>query len=110
MTRRTVIGRLAPTGAQRTVARLEAHGVRLVISIPGSQVLPLWDALDRAEGIELLVPRSERSAGFIAEGYGLAKGMPAVVANTLGPGVANEAVALASAKLSESPVLYLAPA
>ena len=81
-----------------------------MISIPGSQVLPLWDALDRAEGIELLVPRSERSAGFIAEGYGLAKGMPAVVANTLGPGVANEAVALASAKLSESPVLYLAPA
>ncbi|MCX6387745.1 MAG: thiamine pyrophosphate-binding protein [Solirubrobacterales bacterium] len=109
MSRETLFGRIAPNGAERTVARLKAHGVSLVISIPGSQVLPLWDAVDRTEGVRLLVPRSERSGAVIAEGYGLAKGVPAVVANTLGPGVANEAVAVASARLSEAPVLYLAP-
>jgi len=109
MSRKTLIGRVAPSGAQRVIARLRDHGVSLVISIPGSQVLPLWESIDRTEGIRLLVPRSERSGAFIAEGYGLAKGVPAVVANTLGPGVANEAVAVASARLSEAPVLYIAP-
>lgn len=109
MTPPLLIGSVAPSGAERVAARLRALGVDLALSVPGSQVLPLWEALDRVGGIRLIVPRSERAAGLIAEGYGLASGRAAVVMNTLGPGVANEAVAVASARLSGSPVLYLTP-
>ena len=110
MSRRpSLFGRVAPSGSERVVSRLHGHGVSLVISLPGSQVLPMWEALDRTEGMRLIVPRTERSGAFIGEGYGLAKGLPAVVANTLGPGVANEAAPMASALLSEAPVIFLAP-
>ena len=109
MSRRTLFGRVAPTGAERAIERIGAHGVDLLVSLPGTQVLPLWEASDRGSAMRLVVPRSERSGGFIAEGYGLASGRPAVVANTLGPGVANELVAVASASRSNSPVLYLTP-
>ncbi len=110
MSRRpSLFGRVAPNGAERVVSRLHGHGVSLVISLPGSQVLPMWEAIERTEGMTLIVPRTERSGAFIGEGYGLAKGLPAVVANTLGPGVANEAAPMASALLSEAPVIFLAP-
>ena len=110
MSRRpSLFGRVAPNGSERAVARLRGHGISLFISLPGSQVLPMWEAVDRSEGMRLIVPRTERSGAFIGEGYGLAKGLPAVVANTLGPGVANEAAPVASALLSEAPVIYLAP-
>ena len=109
MRRPLLIGSVAPSGAERVAMRLKELGVDFVFSIPGSQVLPIWDALDRVNGPRLIVPRTERAAALMAEGYGLASGRPAVVMNTLGPGVANEAVAVASAKLSSAPVVYLTP-
>lgn len=109
MSRPSLIGRVLPNGAERAVARLRSHGLDLVVSLPGTQVLPVWEAIDRTSGLRLVVPRSERSGGFIAEGYGLASGRPAVVMNTLGPGVAGEAVAAASARRSGAPVLYMSP-
>ena len=105
----SLIGRVVPNGSERAAARFREHGLDLLLSVPGTQTLPLWDAVERTEGIKLVVPRSERSAGFIAEGYGLASGRPAVVCNTLGPGTANEAVAIASAARSMAPVLYFTP-
>lgn len=109
MSRPLLLGSVAPNGAQRIATRLGELGVDLVLSVPGTQVLGVWDALDRTDGPRLIVPRSERSGALIAEGFGLASGRPAVVLNTLGPGVANEAASVASARLSGSPVLYVAP-
>lgn len=109
MRRPSLVGRVAPSGAERAVERFSAQGLNLILSLPGTQVLPLWEAADRTEGMRLVVPRSERSAGFIAEGYGLSSGRPAIVCNTLGPGVANELVAVASAARSMAPVLYFTP-
>jgi acetolactate synthase I/II/III large subunit len=97
-----------PTGGEAVAAWLQASGIRHVISIPGSQVLPIWDGLP-AGGPALIVPRSERTAAFLAEGYGLAAGVPAALMNTLGPGVANELIGVASAQRSGAPVLALAP-
>ena len=88
--------------------RLVKFGVTHIFSIPGSQVLPVWDALN-LNRVKLVVPRSERNSAFIAEGYGRASGFPAVVMSTLGPGVANELVGIYSSKLSNSPVLFLSP-
>jgi thiamine pyrophosphate-dependent acetolactate synthase large subunit-like protein len=90
------------------VARfLESAGLDTLYSLPGSQVLPIWDGL--SERMRLIVPRSERAGSFMAEGYARAGQRPAVVINTLGPGVANELVGFASARASQAPVVSICP-
>ncbi len=80
-----------------------------MISIPGAQVLPLWDAVPALPDVRLIVPRDERSGAFMGEGFGLAGLGPAVVMNTLGPGVANEFVGMESARRAGVPVLFVSP-
>ncbi|MCB1325831.1 MAG: hypothetical protein H7A21_16430 [Spirochaetales bacterium] len=88
---------------------LDEFGHKIVFSIPGAQLLSIWDALGRDRRLQLVVPASEWSGGFQAEGYALASGRPAIVLDTLGPGVANELPAMASARLGKRPVLYISP-
>ena len=97
------------TGGAVVATALEELGVRHVFSLPGSQVLPRWDAIDRHTQIEIVVPRTERSGAFMAEGYAQASGGPSLVMSTLGPGVANELVGLRSAQLSQAAVVSLGP-
>jgi thiamine pyrophosphate-dependent acetolactate synthase large subunit-like protein len=87
---------------------LRALGIRQVFSVPGMQILSILDALPGA-GIRLVVGRSERDATFFAEGYGHAAERPAVVMNTLGPGIANEMIGMESARRSGAPVLFVSP-
>lgn len=94
------------TGGQIVGATLADMGVGLVLSLPGSQVLPIWDGLDV---VDVVVPRTERHAAFMAEGYARAARVPAVLMSTLGPGVANELVGLRSARRSRTPVVCVAP-
>lgn len=96
------------SGGEAVAAWVQAAGLRHVFSIPGSQVLPIWDGL-AGPSPRLIVPRNERTAAFLAEGYGLAAGVPAVLMNTLGPGVANELIGIVSAHRSHAPVLAIAP-
>jgi hypothetical protein len=101
---------LIPTrGGSFLVATLRRLRVRHVFSIPGAQVLSIWDRIRDVEDLELIVPRSEWDAALMGEGYGKAVGRPAVVMNTLGPGVANESVGMDSARAGESPVLFVSP-
>jgi thiamine pyrophosphate-dependent acetolactate synthase large subunit-like protein len=88
---------------------LHSLGVRHLFSLPGSQLLSVWDALCDHGILQLVVPRSEWSGAFMAEGYGAAGGRPAAVMNTLGPGVANETIGMASARSSGTPVLFVSP-
>lgn len=98
-----------PHGGDLVLQTLEDLGIDLILSIPGSQVLPMWDNLGRHRSLRLVVPRSERAGALMAEGYGRSVGYPAVLMNTLGPGVANELVGLGSALLSHAPVLAVGP-
>jgi len=98
------------SGGELLARTLESLGVRLILSIPGSQVLPVLDSSPLRSGrMRLVVPRSERSAAFVAEGFGKASGAPAVVMSTLGPGTANELPGIHSAARSRSPLLSVAP-
>lgn len=96
------------TGGQIVAERLHAAGVELVVTLPGSQTLPIADAAASA-GLRIVVPRHERHGAYLAEGYGRARGVPALLLDTLGPGVANELVALESARASATPVVCVAP-
>ena len=105
----TWLGGRSVTGGERVAQVLQGVGVDVVFSVPGSQVLPIWDGLSRCDGVRLIVPRSERSAAFMAEGYGRISGFPALLLSTLGPGVANEAIGVLSARQAHTPVLCIAP-
>jgi thiamine pyrophosphate-dependent acetolactate synthase large subunit-like protein len=95
-------------GGSHVARVLAALGLRRVFSIPGAQTLSIWDALGKA-GIELSVPHSEWNGVLLAEGFAAASETPAVVLNTLGPGIANELVGVCSAVSGKRPVLLVSP-
>lgn len=102
--------RFRGTGGDAVAARLADLGIRALFSLPGSQVLPIWDGLARRTSLRLIVARTERHAAFMAEGYARATGAPAALTCTLGPGVANELSGLVSAGAQGgAPVVCVAP-
>lgn len=96
------------TGGEAVARYLAAAGLELMVTIPGSQTLPIGDAA-ASSGLRVIVPRHERHGAYLAEGYGQARGLPALLVDTLGPGVANELVGLESARQSATPILCVAP-
>jgi acetolactate synthase-1/2/3 large subunit len=95
------------TGAQRLVAELEGHGVRIVFGLPGVHNLAAWEAL-RDSSIRLVGVRHEQAAAYAADGYARATGELGVALVTTGPGAANTLGAVGEAWASRSPVLVIA--
>ncbi len=60
------------------------------------------------EGLTLVDTRHEENALFMAEGWALATGEPAVAAVTAGPGLANAVPAMAEAQAAGVPVVVIA--
>jgi acetolactate synthase-1/2/3 large subunit len=72
-------------GAAHLCATLEAHGVKHVFGVPGSQDLALYEAL-RASRIRSVLATNELAAGFMANGYYRASGRIAPLLTIPGPG------------------------
>src|SRR5947208_2231909 len=85
------------TAARALVDCLLREGIDHVWGIPGTQNLPLIDALRDAPEIRFILTRHEQGAAFMAYGYARASGRPAVVTATEGPGVTNLATPIAAA-------------
>ncbi|MDB5075683.1 MAG: thiamine pyrophosphate protein binding domain protein, partial [Chloroflexi bacterium] len=98
------------TGAQAVVASLKAHGVSTIFGIPGVHTLPLYDAFRDDPEIRHVLARHEQGAGFMAEGYARATGMPGIACVITGPGVTNVATPMASAYADSIPLLVIATA
>ena len=73
------------TGADAVVRSLEELGTEIVFGLPGGAVLPLYDALFRAEKLRHVLVRHEQGAGHAAEGYAVASGNVGVCIATSGP-------------------------
>ena len=68
------------TGGEALVAGLLAHGVDTVFGLPGVQTYGLFDALKRAEDqIRVVCPRHEQTCAYMALGYAVSTGRPAVI-------------------------------
>ena len=93
------------TGAQALVECLLREGIRNVWGIPGTQNLPLIDALRDTPEIRFILTRHEQGAAFMAYGFARASGGPAVVTATEGPGVTNLVTGLAAAYKGFVPVI-----
>ncbi len=100
-------GTLNLVWARTFMDELAAAGVRMVIVAPGSRSTPLVLAADDHPDIRTLVHLDERSAGFLALGYGKGSGRPAAVVTTSGTAVANLFPAVVEASQSETPLLLL---
>ena len=93
------------TGARALVDCLLREGIDHVFGIPGTQNLPLIDALRDTPEIRFVLTRHEQGAAFMACGFARASGGPSVVTATEGPGVTNLATGIAAAFKGYVPVV-----
>ena len=83
-----------PKTADIIAHALYDEGVRHAFGIPGGEVLELLEAF-RNTGIKFVLTTHEMGAGIMAEASYQLTGRPGVLVATLGPGIANTAVAVA---------------
>ena len=88
---------------------LQQEGVSKIFGIVGSSFLDILDPLYDRDDIEFIGVRHEQGAALMADGYSRISGAPSVCLVTNGPGVLNLTYGIASAYVSHSPVVVLAP-
>lgn len=93
------------TAAAALVATLERHGVERAYCVPGESYLPVLDVLHDRPGIRLVTCRHEAGAGFAAVAEAKVTGRPGTLFVSRGPGFANAAVALHTARQDAVPLV-----
>ncbi len=83
-----------------------ANGMTTIFGVPGAQIYPLFDGL-YGSGVEVIVPRHEQAAGYMAMGYAKSTGRTGVFTVVPGPGVLNAGAALCTAMGNCAPVVCL---
>ena len=96
----------APRGADLLVQALQRAGVKIVFTLSGNHIMPVFDAL-LGSGIRLIHTRHEAAAVHMADAWARLTGEVGVALVTGGPGHANAVSALYTAQMADSPVLLL---
>ncbi len=94
------------TGGAAIVEAARANGMTTLFGVPGVQTYPLFDALHGTD-VELIVPRHEQAAAYMAMGYAKSTGRTGVFTVVPGPGVLNAAAALCTAMGNCAPLVCL---
>jgi acetolactate synthase I/II/III large subunit len=94
------------SGGEAIIRSVQANGIDTVFGIPGAQVYPMFDALQRL-AMRTIFPRHEQAAAYMAMGAANSTGKPACFAVVPGPGILNTTAALCTAMGTCSPVLGL---
>ena len=98
----------AMTGGDAIVEALLANNVDTVFGLPGAQMYPLFDALQRrSDRIATIGARHEQACGYMAFGYARSTGRPGVYAVVPGPGVLNTTAALCTGWGCNTPMLCI---
>ncbi len=107
-TPRTALSEPATTmsGGEAIIRAVRANGIDTVFGIPGAQVYPMFDALQRL-GMRTIFPRHEQAAAYMAMGAANSTGKAACFAVVPGPGILNTTAALCTAMGTCSPLLGL---
>lgn len=88
---------------------LESLGVTHVFGLPGTQTVPLFEALRRSR-LTTIVPTHELAAAFMAGAFYRVSGRPAVLLTIPGPGFTYALTGLAEARLDSAALIHLVPA
>ena len=93
-------------GARLLTRTLRAAGVKTIFSLSGNQIMPVYDAaID--DDLRIIHTRHEGGAVYMADGFAQASGKLGVALVTAAPGFANALSAVYSARMNESPILFL---
>ncbi len=96
------------TGAEATVDLLAGHGVKHIFGLCGDTSLPFYDALGSLNhGMEHILTRDERHAGYMADAYARVTGKPGVCEGPSGGGATYMLPALIEAGDSSVPILAI---
>jgi acetolactate synthase-1/2/3 large subunit len=93
-------------GADLVVNSLSKAGVKVIFSLSGNQIMPIYDACIDA-GIRIVHTRHEGGAVYMAEAYAQITGEVGVAMVTAGPGFTSSLGPLYSARAAESPVVLI---
>ena len=104
----TVSTTTAPTrsGAELICDALQRAGVDCVFGLPGTQNVPLYEAL-RTSALRTVVATHELSAAMMANGYFRASGRAAALVTIPGPGFTWALTGVAEATLDSAALLHL---
>lgn len=83
--------------ADAIVDILQTEGVRFVSTLPGDDILPIFDALHKNARVPLILTRHEQATVYIADGYARSTGEVGVAMVTKGPGRCNAFTAIVNA-------------
>src|SRR6267142_372232 len=83
--------------ADALVDILRTEGVKFVATLPGDDILPIFDALHENGQVPLILTRHEQATVYIADGYARSCGEPGVAMVTKGPGRCNAFTAIVNA-------------
>lgn len=86
---------------------LTQHGITDVFSVVGGGAMHLNDAFGNCEGLHVTYTHHEQAAAIAAEGYARAKGIPAAVCVTTGPGGTNAITGVLCAWQDNIPMLVI---
>ena len=98
------------SGADALMDALHRHGVDTIFGYPGGAILPIYDAVHKAESegwLKHILVRHEQGATHAAEGYARSSGKPGVVLVTSGPGATNVVTALTDAYMDSVPLVCI---
>jgi thiamine pyrophosphate-dependent acetolactate synthase large subunit-like protein len=83
--------------ADAIVDILQIEGVKFVATLPGDDILPIFDALHQNRQLPLILTRHEQATVYIADGYARSTGDVGVAMVTKGPGRCNAFTAIVNA-------------
>ena len=94
------------TGAEALMDSLKIHGVKVIFGYPGGAILPIYDAVFKAESdgwLKHFMVRHEQGGSHAADGYARATGEVGVCFGTSGPGATNLVTGIATAQMDSVP-------
>ena len=98
------------TGAEALMDSLKVHGVKVIFGYPGGAILPIYDAVHKAEKdgwLKHYMVRHEQGGSHAADGYARASGKVGVCFGTSGPGATNLVTGIATAQMDSVPLVVV---
>ena len=98
------------TGAEALMDSLKIHGVKVIFGYPGGAILPIYDAVHKAESdgwLKHYMVRHEQGGSHAADGYARATGEVGVCFGTSGPGATNLVTGIATAQMDSVPLVVV---
>ncbi len=98
------------TGADALMDSLRLHGVDTIFGYPGGAILPIYDAVHKAEKegwLKHILVRHEQGGTHAADGFARATGRVGVCFGTSGPGATNLVTGIATAQMDSVPMVVV---